>query len=516
MAKPIKHESVWLAEVPARTFPPLDRDLFVDVVIIGGGITGLTAGHQLKKAGLTVAVLEQHAVASGESGHTTAHLTQVVDAGLTKLTASLGMDGARTVWDAGRMAIEHIAETDRLEQIDCNFRRVPGYLYAASTRDIAQVENELELAQQLGYRAELAMDPGFPLMKLPAMVVPNQAQFNPRQYLVPLAKLIHGDGSFVFERSHAAQVHHGAQVRVEANGFVVTADNVIYATHQPIHDRLYVAKVAAYQTYVVAAKVAEGTFPFLLAWDTENPYHYWRQEAAHGYDLLIVGGEDHRTGQEDNTEARFGALETYVKGAMKGIRYELTYRWSGQVLEPMDHVPFIGRLHLPGNAFVATGFSGNGMTMGTFAGLLLTDLILGNEPAAAKVFDPNRFRVAAGAVTFIEENLAFPTYLALDRLQPASRGELDALAPGEGKIIQLEGERVAASKDPEGNVHAVTAVCPHMGCIVHWNSAAVTWDCPCHGSRFMTDGKVLSGPATSGLAPAKACLKTPAPTPKEK
>jgi glycine/D-amino acid oxidase-like deaminating enzyme/nitrite reductase/ring-hydroxylating ferredoxin subunit len=474
----------------------------VDVAIIGGGITGLTTAHQLKKAGLKVAVLEQHQVAGGETGHTTAHLTQAFDSGLETLVDNFGKRGARMVWDAGRSAIAHIAETIQVEQIDCHFRRVPGYLYAASEADVSRVQREVELALGLGYDAELAQDPGFPPMQLPAMVLPNQAQFNPRLYLLPIARLIDGDGSFVFEHTHVNKIE---ETRLEAGGYVVTADHIVFATHQPIQDLTFVAKLAAYQTYAVAYEVPEGSFPYILAWDTQDPYHYWRQESASGCDIVIVGGEDHRTGQEDNTSARYHALEHYANSRLARVKHKLTHRWSGQVLSSMDGAPFIGRLK--GNHYVATGYGGNGLTMGTYAGLLLTDLILGRDVEAAKVFDPNRFKLVAGGVTFIEENLAFPTYLVADRLGPVDQATLESLEPGEGRVIELEGEQVAASKDADGAVQAVTAICPHMGCVVHWNRAEASWDCPCHGSRFMPDGKVINGPALEGLKPARACQK---------
>jgi Rieske Fe-S protein len=305
------------------------------------------------------------------------------------------------------------------------------------------------------------------------------------------------------------QVHHGVPSRVEASGFVVTADHVVYATHQPIHDRLFVAKVAAYQTYAVGLKVAAGTFPDALAWDTAEPYHYWRQLHEPNFDLVIVGGEDHRTGQEDDTRSRFDALEAYVAEAMQHVPYELAFRWSGQVLSPMDGAPFIGAIGGQPNAYVATGYNGNGMTMGTFAGLLITDLILGKPHPMAGLVDPNRFRAVAGGVTFLEENLAYPTYLLKDRLSPAECAAIEAIEPGEGCVVELDGERVAASKGEDGNVQAVSAVCTHMGCLVHWNGAEKSWDCPCHGSRFLPDGKVMSGPATEGLPPARAMVQPP-------
>ncbi|MDB5098078.1 MAG: (2Fe-2S)-binding protein, partial [Cyanobacteria bacterium RYN_339] len=338
-------------------------------------------------------------------------------------------------------------------------------------------------------------------------------QFNPVQYLMPLAKLIHDEGSYIFEETHVTRVHHDVPIRVEAGGFVVTADHVVYATHQPIHDKLFVAKLAAYQTYALGLKVPSGTFPQALAWDTLEPYHYWRQVPGAGHDLLIIGGEDHRTGQDDDTEARYRALEDYAAHSLGKVAFEVAYRWSGQVLSPMDGAPFIGRLAAIPNAYVATGYNGNGMTLGTFAGLLISDLILDRENALATLVDPNRFRIAAGGVTFLQENLGFPRYMVGDRLRPDACEAIAAIAPGEGCLVDLEGEMVAASKDEHGKVTALSATCTHMGCLVHWNGAEKSWDCPCHGSRFATNGQVMCGPAREGLPPARATLKVPEQAP---
>lgn len=498
-----KHEPVWF-DVPDAAFPALDRDVWVDVAVIGGGITGLTAAHLLKKAGLTVAVVEQNRVAAGVSGYTTAHLTQVFDAGLHKLRRAIGDEGARAVWEAGRFAIEHIEATAKAEGIDCHFAHVPGYYFATDERAMRDVEDEARHARELGFIADITHESVFPPMKNGAMRVANQAQFHPRRYLLPLARRIAGDGSHVFENSHVTAVHGGALPRIEANGFAVTAKHVIFATHAPIHNRLFSVKVAAYQSYVVGARVPKGQFPHALAWDTEEPYHYWRVEPGAEHDTLIIGGEDHRTGQEDHTEGAFERLEAYVRQQLKGIDHTLTHRWSAQWWEPVDGVPFIGRVSGTPNEYLATGFSGNGMTFGPYAGHLISELILGRKPANAHIFDPARLSVRAGAVTFLTENTAYPTYMLKDWLTPAETIALDELRPGEGQVVSLNGQRVAASRDDQGALHLVSAVCTHMGCLVHWNDAETSWDCPCHGSRFTPDGAVMTGPAIQALTPVEA------------
>jgi glycine/D-amino acid oxidase-like deaminating enzyme/nitrite reductase/ring-hydroxylating ferredoxin subunit len=449
-------------------------------------------------------VLEQDRLGSGTTGSTTAHLTQVFDTGLDKLVQALGTEGARAVWEAGRRAIAHLEATAEAERIACHFRRVPGYYYATSRSALRDVQDEAKRARDLGFVADVVFDRVYPPMAHGGMRVASQAQFHPRKYLLGLAERLAERGCLLFEHSHVSAVHAGEPARVDANGFVVSATHVVFATHAPIHNRLFAAKVAAYQSYAVGVRVPRGTFPYALAWDSEDPYHYWRQEPGEGFDTLIVGGEDHRTGQKAHTCNAFEKLEAYVHEQLEGVEHALTHGWSAQWWEPVDGVPFIGRVAGAPNEYIATGFSGNGMTFGPFAGLLIADLILGRPNAMAAYFDPSRLKLRAGAITFVTENIAFPAYFAKDWLTPAEAAELDELHPGEGRVVAMNGQRVAASRDEQGGVHLVSAVCTHMACQVHWNEAETTWDCPCHGSRFTPDGAVVTGPAIQPLAPVEA------------
>jgi glycine/D-amino acid oxidase-like deaminating enzyme/nitrite reductase/ring-hydroxylating ferredoxin subunit len=499
------HDSLWTATAPGRAFPALDRDLWVDVAVVGGGITGLTAAFALQRAGLKVAVLDQGRLAAGASGYTTAHLTMAFDTGLDQLRRAVGDDGARAVWQAGRLAIDHIEKTASAEGISCQFRRVPAYYFASRGRDAQTVEDEAAHARALGFVADIARRPGpYPPMRHTVMRLANQAEFHPRRYLLGLADRFVAAGGVICEDSHVSAFHPGVPARVEANGFAVTASHVVFATHVPIHNRLFVSKLAAYQSYVVAARVPSGTFPHALAWDSEEPYHYWRVAPGDGHDLVIVGGEDHRTGQDDHACGAFDRLEAYVAEQLMGVEHAIVHRWSAQWWEPVDGLPFIGRLGGTPNQYVATGFSGNGMTMGAFAGLMIADLIQGKPHPMERWFAPSRLNVRAGAVTFLTENTAYPAYMLRDWLTPAETAALEELRTGEGMVVSLNGRRVAASKDDNGELRLVSAVCTHMGCQVHWNEAEVSWDCPCHGSRFAPDGSVMSGPAIQPLAPVEA------------
>ena len=508
-----EHESYWIASTKGPRFAGLDQDLKVDVIVIGAGITGLTAAHRLKRAGKTVAVLEQHDVVVAETGHTTAHLTEAFDTGLDQLIRAFGRSGARAIWDAGRAAIDHVEATCRAEGIDAEFARVPGYFAATRPEDVGRVEPEARLARELGFVADVVDGAPFPGMVHGAMRLANQARFHPRKYLLPLAQAIPGDGSVVSTGCHVDGWSGGGgrPWRVTACGRVLLAEHLIFATHQPIHDMLYAARVPAYQTYAAAWRVPKGVYGDALAWDTADPYHYWRITPAGDHDLLIVGGEDHRTGQAD-AEAAYQRLIAHVEGLLGKARHALAWRWSGQWLEPVDGAPFIGPAPGMENAWIATGYGGNGMTMGTWAGVAIADRILGRGRPDLDLFDPGRIKVRAGAVTFLTENLAYPAYFLRDRLGPAERETVDGLEPGGGAVVAMNGEKVAASRDEDGKLHMVSAVCTHMGCVVHWNGAEKSWDCPCHGSRFLPDGHVLSGPATQALPPCKAARNLEAGT----
>lgn len=501
----LEHESWWVASTADWTFPALDRDIAADVVVIGAGITGLSTAWALKRAGKTVVVLDRHGVAVAESGYTTAHLTQAFDTGLAKLTENFGRDGAKAVWDAGRLAIDTIAATCQEQGIDAEFARVPGYLFALRPEDVATIEEEGRLARELGFDAVVTADSPFPTMANGALRIANQARFHPRKYLLALAERIQGKGSHVFGNSPAEEWLEGtgdAPWQVKVGAHVVTAQHLVFATHQPIHDKLYAARVPAYQTYALAWEVPTGAFGDALAWDTAEPYHYWRITPGAGHDLLIVGGEDHRTGQDD-AEAAYARLTAYVEGVLGAQPHKQAYRWSGQWLEPVDGAPYIGAAPGMPRAWIATGFGGNGMTMGVFAGGVIADGIAGLARPDAALFDPGRLNLRAGAVTFLTENLAFPAYMLMDRLAPAERTAVADLRPGEGAIVNVEGQKAAAARDTEGKLHVVSALCTHMGCVVHWNSAETTWDCPCHGSRFTPDGTVQSGPARLNLPPCQ-------------
>jgi glycine/D-amino acid oxidase-like deaminating enzyme/nitrite reductase/ring-hydroxylating ferredoxin subunit len=491
----------WADSASAPQFPRLDRNGDFDVVVIGAGITGLTTAYLLKRAGKRVAVLERSRCAFGDTGYTSAHLTCVTDLRLADMARSFGKDHARAAWDAGLAAIEQIAECVRDLHIDCNFERIPGYLFARSAdeRDIKALRDEADLADDLGFNA-LFID-RVPFFDRPGVEFEGQARIHPRKYLAALAREIDGDGCEIFEHSNVDDVEDDP-LGVCVGDCTLTCDYVVVATHNPIIGKssllnatLLQTKLSLYSTYVVGGRATAGAVPDALFWDTGDPYRYLRIERHRGYDYVLLGGEDHKTGQVPDTDTCFVALEKVLTSMVPGI--DVTHRWSGQVIETNDGLPLIGERS--SKQFVATGFSGNGLTFGTVAGMMAADAATGRKNPWAELFDVDRTKIKGGAWDYLKENKDYPYYLVRDWLAGAEAKSLREIPRGGGKIVDVDGKRVAASRDETGAVTLLSPVCTHMGCQVQWNAGERTWDCPCHGSRFKAGGDVIGGPAETPL-----------------
>ena len=495
---PPRSRSLWIATAPGPTYAPLKGDLAVDVAIVGAGITGLTAAGLLKDAGLKVAVLDAARVARGVTGHTTAHLTEVVDYSFGQLIETFGEEGARLAVQSTRAAVEHIAATVRRRRLECDFARVPGYKYTESRDGMKALREELESARTLGLAVELVKDVPLPFETEGGLRFANQAQFHPRRYLLPQAAKVPGGGCHLFEDTQVLEVKDGEPCRVVTDRGTVTARDVLLGTHAPLNSKTIQTKVAQYQSYVLGCRI-EGAAPEGLFWDDEDPYHYVRNQPTSRGDVVIIGGEDHKVGQESDTEGRYEALLEYARDRLD-VR-AVDYRWSAQVLEPVDGLPYIGRDTGAGHVYVATGFSGTGMTFGTVSALVLADAVLGKPNPWAELYDAGRLKPAHSAGTFLKENVDFPTYLVGDRLKRAKAHSAADVPRGSGRVLVVDGERIAVSRDDAGTARAVSAVCTHMGCIVHWNDAERSWDCPCHGSRFDPSGQMFHGPAARNLEP---------------
>ncbi|HEY8946143.1 MAG TPA: FAD-dependent oxidoreductase [Polyangiaceae bacterium] len=488
-------QSVWAETAAPRSYPPFDgRDLHFDVAVVGGGITGVTLATLLRLAGKRVVLLEARSLASGVTGGTTAHLTEALDTRYYELESKFGAEGARLAAKSTRDAIETVAGLTSQFDIACDFERVPGYLYTERKDGVAELQRELDAARRAGISVESTPAP-LPLSIRSALRFENQAQFHPTAYVLALARHIPGDGSLICENSRVVTVDEGEPCRVHLeHGASLTAEYVALATHAPLNRLMLQTKVAHYRSYVVSGPIDNP--PRALFWDTEDPYHYIRAQTFAGKAHWIIGGEDHKTGQESDTEAPFQRIAEYA--ARLGMS-TLTHRWSAQVIEPVDGLPFIGRNALSERVFIATGFSGNGMTYGTLAAKILADLCLGNDNPYASLYAATRIKPLASLASFLGENVDFPLHLVGDAIRPPEATSLKQIARGEGKIAKISGQRLAVYRDDSGGLHALSSVCTHLGCQVSFNAAERTWDCPCHGSRFDVSGAVLDGPAVRPL-----------------
>ena len=500
--------SYWQDSSAVSRYPALNRNLTVDAVIIGAGITGLTAAYLLKRSGRTVAVIDRRRCGGVDSGLTTAHVTCVTDLELSELVKNFGRDHAWAVWDAGLAAIEQIDRIVRREEIDCDWTWVPGYkhLPAGTTDDggkqTRHLQEEAALADDLGFDARFV--DAVPFYGTPGIEFGGQAKFHPRKYLSALAKLIDGDGSHVFEHTESEEVSE-KPLSVKANGHTLSCGFIVIATHTPLMGKTNMAsaiglqtKLYLYSSYVLGGRIPKGRVPEALYWDTADPYHYLRIDAHRGFDYAIFGGNDHKTGQGD-PETAYRELEADAKRVLPA--FDITHRWSGQVVETNDGLPFIGETS--DKQFAATGYAGNGMTFGTLAGIMAHDCAAGRKNPWRELFDPSRTKVRGGTWDYIKENVDYPYYMIRDRFVGPDAKSLRSVRPGEGKIVEVGGKKVAAYRSEKGTTTLLSPVCTHMGCHVKWNDAESTWDCPCHGSRFTPTGKVLAGPAETPLGPAE-------------
>jgi glycine/D-amino acid oxidase-like deaminating enzyme/nitrite reductase/ring-hydroxylating ferredoxin subunit len=502
--------SIWMdtARVPEER--ALTKDLRAEVCVVGAGIAGMTTAYLLAREGEAVVVLDDGPIGGGMTGRTTAHLVNALDDRYFELERLHGERGAQLAAESHTAAIERVEQVVKEEQIDCDFERVDGYLFTPPDESKEILERELKAAHRAGLvtieMVERAPIADFDTGK--ALRFPRQAQFHPLKYLAGLARAITERGGQIYTETHASKIEGGTSARVETEGgAVVTAGSVIVATNTPVNDRFAIhTKQGAYLTYVIGARVPRGSVTKALFWDTPDPYHYVRiQSGPFGagesgdYDVLIVGGEDHKSGQSDDAGKRFAWLERWMRTRWP-LAGEILYRWSGEVMEPVDGLAFIGPNPLDDeNVFIATGDSGNGMTHGTIAGMLLTDLIEGRENEWEKIYYPARKTLRALS-EFAKENLNVAEQY-VDLFTPGEVDSAEEVKSGEGAVVRRGLSKVAVYVDETGAAHERSAVCRHLGCAVRWNSLEKSWDCPCHGSRYDAYGKVINGPANENLTP---------------
>ena len=492
---------------------PLTENVTTDICIIGAGIAGVTAAYLLARKGREVVLIDDGPVGGGMTGRTTAHLVNALDDRYYELEKMLGQEFSRLSAESHTMAIDRIEKIVGDENLDCDFVRVDGYLFLPPGGSVTDLRHELDAAHRAGLREVEQID-HIPVGKFTTDGVlrfPRQAQFHPLKYLNGLARATTDRGCRIFTGTRVVKVEDGDRVRIETSqGHSIKAEAAIVATNCPINDRLVIhSKQAPYATYVLTLRVTREVEHVLL-WDTAEtaeeekqvlgpiPYHYVRFARDNEGDVLIVGAEDHKTGQASDFEARLAKLERWTRDHFPFVG-EITDHWSGQVMESVDGTAYIGRNPGNKNVFVVTGDSGNGMTHGTIAGILITDLIRGRENPWTKLYDPSRKTLQPKVLAdYVAENANVVAQLR-DYVTPGDEPDAEKIQSGEGAILREGAKKIAAYRDEHGTLHKFSAVCPHLKCIVRWDGCEKTWDCPCHGSRFDALGRVLNGPAISDL-----------------
>jgi glycine/D-amino acid oxidase-like deaminating enzyme/nitrite reductase/ring-hydroxylating ferredoxin subunit len=498
-----RSRSLWM-EVPAPRLGALDADADTDVLVIGAGVVGLTTAYELARGGRRVMVLDRGRFGRGMTARTTAHLSFELDDYFHELIKAFDVEHARQWYASQSAAVDLFERIAADEGIDSDFARLEGILTAAAAKDVDNLRKELAAARQAGFVDAEWLDAGAaPGVEHGAIRFPRQARFHPLKFMNGLVQALSRMGAAMHDETSVDSLDDsgGVVVAKTGSGRTVTARQALVATNAPFHLRVPIhTKQAPYRTYAIAAPAPKGSIPDVLLWDTVEPgYHYVRLQPGDTEDLLIVGGEDHKSGVEDDGPDRIARLERWARARYPQMG-RLAYAWSGQVYEPADFVGFIGKSPEHQLVYVATGDSGQGMTTGAAAALILADLMNGRENPWASLYEPGR-QMHRGLGEYVKENLEAARHW-LEIVGPGERATAAKLAPGEGAVIKVAGKPVAAHRDETGRLHLRSAICTHAGCVVHWNGFEGCWDCPCHGSQFSVDGQVLNGPAAQPLAEA--------------
>lgn len=470
----------------------------VDVVIVGGGITGVTTALLLQKAGKSCVLLEAHSLGFGTTSGTTAHLNTMLDTTYADIEKNFGVDGSKMVSKATREAMDLFKKHVQEYQIDCGFQELPGYTFSQNVEQSKELESIFEASIKAGIDVKYIDSIPVPIQFEKAIRFEGQGQLHPTKYLFALASEFEKAGGIIIQNCRVTDVTGGDSVEIDTSYGKLTAKDAVYATHIPPGINVLHMKCAPYRSYSLAVKLKNNQYPQADVYDMYDPYRYYRTQEVNGEKYLIAGGEDHKTAHEENTEICFQRLEAYVRAHFEVE--SVPFKWSSQYFEPTDGLSYIGELpSFESHVYVATGFSGNGITMSHVAALEITDMILEGKSRYNNLFQPSRIKMG-GLGNFIKEQADVAVEYVSKKFFRPKLEQLADLAPGEGKVVKYEGETIALHKDEKGNLHAINPTCTHMTCSVAWNTTEKSWDCPCHGARFSCYGQVLTGPASKDLA----------------
>jgi glycine/D-amino acid oxidase-like deaminating enzyme/nitrite reductase/ring-hydroxylating ferredoxin subunit len=496
------NRSLWIETTADTSYPGLEGDAEFDAVVVGAGITGTTTAWLLKEAGLRVALIEMRRIGDGATGYTTAKLTVGHNLIYADLEREHGGEAARTYATSNQWAIDRLERLVRELDIECDWEGASNYVYTESDDRVRDLEQELDAARRAGVAAELTTETDLPYPVISALRVDGQAQFHPRKFLQGLGERIAGDASHVFEQTRATDVRRGDLSTVVTRSGLLRARHVVLATHMPFMDRgLFFAKAHPHKSYAISARIQASAAPRGMYISVEQPTRSVRSTpGVEGERFLVIGGETHKPGRDDDTRQRYEALERFLGERFDAASVE--HRWSTHDYVPVDQLPYIGRLRRGDDrVLVATGFAKWGLTKGVIAAAILSDMILGRSNPWAPVYDAKRLHLKSSARRFLSENAKVAAWFVGDRVRPRDgRDAIARLRPGDGTVARIRGRQIAVHRDEDGKLHAVSARCTHLGCLVGWNRADRTWECPCHGSRFAADGTLVQGPATNGLA----------------
>lgn len=492
-------ESIWQSSVETHsTINKMTEAEIFDVVIVGGGITGITTATLLQKAGKKCLIAEAQNLGFGTTGGTTAHLNTIFDTSYDEVIKNFGEDNAKLLARAGEEAMQLIKDNITDNNIDCTYKVLDGYIFSVEENQDAMLEKMVEATQKVGLPISFTNESPFPVPWRKISCIKGQAQFNPAQYIQRLAKVFEYNGGTILEQCRVTGIEEGEILSVQTSSGILRAYHLVYATHIPPGVNLLHFRNAPYRSYAIAVKLKNNKYPQALGYDMCEPYHYYRSQVIGDEEYLIAGGEDHKTGDMENTEKCFDDLEKYLR---KYFDVEdVAYKWSSQFFQPTDGLPYIG--HLPGNrenVYAATGFSGNGMIFGTLSALILTNLISSGDSKYKELFNPARIKPVAGFANFVKESADVVGHLIGDRFKGEKLSEISELEMGKAKLVKHEGNLIAVYRDEQQKIHAINSACSHIKCTIQWNNAERSWDCPCHGSRFSIDGELLTAPARKDL-----------------
>ncbi|MGJ0430466.1 FAD-dependent oxidoreductase [Methylobacter sp.] len=500
----MKKTSLWKDDAEASRYPFLQEDLNVDVAIVGGGITGITAAYLLANAGKSVAVLEARDIGGSTTGFSTGNLYATVGEMLKKLQLKFDTETIHAVAASRTAAVQQIENIIQGFSLECDFHRRPWRLLSETGDNDKLIEKEHKACLDAGLDAHLDSTTPLPFNISKALRVEGQAQFNPMQYVKALAARIHGTGCTLFENTPVIRITEGSPNILHTENGAVTADKIIHATHSPKGVFAIHALLGPYREYAIAVKLNSGSYPEGIFWVRSDSNHYSIRSytSRSGENYLLVLGESHKVGHKTDNEICYQNLEAYIRDRFDVKSVD--YRWSAQSYKSADGLPYIGATNDKANVYIATGFAADGLTYGTLGAMIISDLILGIENPWSKLYDPRRHNPLKSAGRFIKESIhVFMDYMK-DIPYKAEVDRLSGILPDEGKTIDIKGEKFAVYRDEAGELHQVSAVCTHMKCIVNWNEEEKSWDCPCHGSRFTVDGQVIEGPAIVDLPKREA------------